>query len=181
MGKFKTWWISFRFQWGKSKTGQIQSCMQYSKIVKYDTQSSEFGSKQAYRCKDWIYLWKWPKFHITANCKIPKANFLTNYCIENMIFHKQFHISIPYKRKFSRVSNFAILWSKVVSLFSRVQFFTNLKIHKMLGEMTYQGCIGSRQSDPCIPVILVLIDLPYILVPRLINFLWKNHFNSSSV
>ena len=39
---------------------------------------------------------------------------------------------IPYKRKFSRVSNFAILWSKVVSLFSRVQFFANLKIHQML-------------------------------------------------
>ena len=29
---------------------------------------------------------------------------------------------LPYKRNFSRVSNFAILWSKVVSLFSRVQF-----------------------------------------------------------
>ena len=39
---------------------------------------------------------------------------------------------IPYKRKFSRVSNFVILWSKVESLFSRVQFFANLKIHKML-------------------------------------------------
>ena len=40
-----------------------------------------------------------------------------------------FHI--PYKRKFSRVSNFAILWSKVESLFSRVQFFANLKIHQI--------------------------------------------------
>ena len=39
---------------------------------------------------------------------------------------------VPYKRKFSRVSNFVILWSKVVSLFSRVQFFANLKTHKML-------------------------------------------------
>ena len=34
--------------------------------------------------------------------------------------------------EFSRVSNFVILWSKVVSLFSRVQFFANLKIRKML-------------------------------------------------
>ena len=39
---------------------------------------------------------------------------------------------VPYKWKFSRVSNFAILLSKVVSLFSRVQFFANLKIHKIL-------------------------------------------------
>ena len=38
---------------------------------------------------------------------------------------------ILYKRKFSRVSNFAILWSKLVFLFSRIQFFANLKIHKM--------------------------------------------------
>ena len=41
-------------------------------------------------------------------------------------------MQLPYKRKFSRVSNFAILWSKVVSLFSRVKFFANLRIHKML-------------------------------------------------
>ena len=26
--------------------------------------------------------------------------------------------------------------------------------------MTFQGCVGRRQSDPCIPVILVSIDLP---------------------
>ena len=38
--------------------------------------------------------WKWPKFHITANCKIAITNFLTNHCIANMIFHKQFNISI---------------------------------------------------------------------------------------
>ena len=83
---------------------------------------------------------------------------------------------IPYKRKFSRVPNFAILWSKVVSLFSRVQFFANLKIHKMLihktGDMTFQGCVGRRQSYSCIPVISVSIDLPvHMLIPRLINFL----------
>ena len=40
-------------------------------------------------------------------------------------------IHIPYKQKFSRVSNFAILWSKVEFLFSQVQFFANLNIHKM--------------------------------------------------
>ena len=37
--------------------------------------------------------WKWPKFHITANCKITIANFLTNHCA-NMIFHEQLNISI---------------------------------------------------------------------------------------
>ena len=54
---------------------------------------------------------------------------------------------IPYKRKFSRVSNFAILGSKVVSLFSRVHFIANLKIHKLVKpDMTFQGCVGRRQS-----------------------------------
>ena len=33
---------------------------------------------------------------------------------------------ILYKRKFLHASHFAILWSKVVSLFSGVQFFANL-------------------------------------------------------
>ena len=67
---------------------------------------------------------------------------LLNYLVSILYLWKAFQMSspwqydlysrIPYKRKFSRVSNFAILWSKVVSLFSRVQFFANLKIHQML-------------------------------------------------
>ena len=42
------------------------------------------------------------------------------------------------------------------------------------GDITFQGCVGRRQSDSCIPVLAVIlasIDLMYILVPRLINFL----------
>ena len=70
---------------------------------------------------------------------------------------------IPYKWKFSRVSNFAILWSKVVSLFSRVQFFANLKIHKILIPEIWLFK-GVKAEDEVIPVYLlfisVSIDLP---------------------
>ena len=80
---------------------------------------------------------------------------------------------IPYKWKFSRVSNFAILWSKVVSLFSRVQFFANLKIHKMLIP-EIRLFKGVKAEDEVIPVYLLFwyrsIYL-YIFVSRLINFL----------
>ena len=83
---------------------------------------------------------------------------------------------IPYKWKFSRVSNFAILWSKVVSLFSRVQFFANLKIHKILIPEIWLFKVV-KAEDSVIPVYLsIYYDRSiylYILVSRFINFLWK--------
>ena len=96
-----------------------------------------------------------------------------NKCILN--YHVPVQTIVPYKWKFSRVSNFAILWSKVVSLFSRVQFFANLKIHKIsIPEIWLFK--GVKAEDNVIPVYLYFryrsIYL-YTLVSRLINFLWK--------
>ena len=66
--------------------------------------------------------------------KISKSYILTPSHPQGQVMSVKYEqpLDVPYKRKFSRVSNFAILWSKVVSLFSRVQFFANLKMHKML-------------------------------------------------
>ena len=51
--------------------------------------------------------WKWPKFHITANCKITIAKFLTNHCIENMIFHEQLNISIKKSTNYFKITKLA--------------------------------------------------------------------------
>ena len=62
-------------------------------MVKYNAQSPEYGYRLVYRCKRGEYgIWKWLKFHITANCKITIANFLTTHCIANMIFHEQLNL-----------------------------------------------------------------------------------------
>ena len=55
-----------------------------------------------WRHDNWKQSTSAPEHWCDVSCDIP-------YCNE-----------LPYKWKFSRVSNFAILWSKVVSLFSRV-------------------------------------------------------------
>ena len=41
MGKFKTEWTSLGFVWGKNKTGQIQSCIQYIMYIEVSSISSK--------------------------------------------------------------------------------------------------------------------------------------------
>ena len=59
--------------------------------------------------------------------RIHPLKFTLTSCL-SVMKHCKREIYNTDKWKFSRVSNFAILWSKVVSLFSRVQFFQPMSI-----------------------------------------------------
>ena len=106
------------------------------------------------------YMWFHCSSEKTRESRIPLQVFKTHcdvmtatlFTQSMLTFSTLYHsykpittIKLPYKRNFSGVSNFAILWSKVVSLFWRVQFFANLKIHKMLIPAIW-GCVFRSQS-----------------------------------
>ena len=88
--------------------------------------------------------------------------------------------SILYKQNFSRVSNFAILWSKVVSLFLQIQFFANLKIHKTLIPeiLLFRGV---QTEDKVITVYRINLPVHTCTQVNRLFMKKKNHLNSSSI
>ena len=105
--------------WILMKLGRDEVLMVPYKCCCFSARSAQGLQRQT----KWIaMIWKHVGRSVVIFGSIPKSNFWRVFVV---------FLDLPYKRIFSRVSNFAILWSKVVFLFSRVQFFANLKIHKM--------------------------------------------------